>query len=125
MKLERTDGGVRASVSAYREGAVTVDGKVLIRSFLLSTDGLLQDWRPTAAAELAASDFEELAALHPQVVIVGTGRRREQPPAHCLEPLIRAKIGFETMDTGAACRTYGVLAAEGRRVVLAVLMPRG
>lgn len=125
MKLERTNGGVRPGVSAYREDAVTVDGKVLTGSFLLSTDGLLQNWRPTVAAELAASDLEEVVALQPQVVIVGTGRRREQPPPHCLEPLIRAKIGFETMDTGAACRTYGVLAAEGRRVVLAVLIPRG
>ena len=38
-----------------------------------------------------------------------------------LRPLIDARIGFETMDTAAACRTYNVLLAEGRSVVAALL----
>jgi uncharacterized protein len=30
------------------------------------------------------------------------------------------RIGLETMDTAAACRTYNILAGEGRRVLAAL-----
>jgi uncharacterized protein len=35
--------------------------------------------------------------------------------------LIEARIGLEVMDTGAACRTYNILAGEGRKVAAAIL----
>ena len=36
--------------------------------------------------------------------------------------LFARRIGVETMDSGAACRTYTVLANEGRRAVAAILL---
>jgi uncharacterized protein len=56
------------------------------------------------------------------VVIYGSGASLRFPPAALMRPLIEARIGFETMDSGAACRTYNVLATEGRRVLLALLV---
>jgi uncharacterized protein len=54
-------------------------------------------------------------------VIFGSGVRLRFANPRLLEPLMARRIGVETMDTSAACRTYNVLLAEGRAVVAALL----
>ena len=56
------------------------------------------------------------------MVLLGTGGRLRFPPSAVLAPLIAAQIGYEVMDTGAACRTFNLLAGEGRRVLAALLL---
>jgi len=56
------------------------------------------------------------------VVIFGSGRRLRFVSPALLRGLIERGIGVETMDTAAACRTYNILAQEGRRVVGALLL---
>jgi uncharacterized protein len=62
-------------------------------------------------------------ALKPEVVIYGSGPRLVFPPAALTRVLFERRIGLETMDTAAACRTYNVLASEGRSVVAALILP--
>ena len=38
-----------------------------------------------------------------------------------MRPMALAGIGLEVMDTKAACRTYNILAAEGRKVGALIL----
>ncbi len=61
----------------------------------------------------------------PELVIFGSGERLQFVSPGLYRCLIEAGIGVETMDTGAACRTYNVLASEGRSVVAALLLPPG
>ena len=56
------------------------------------------------------------------LVLFGSGRRLRFPRPEWLRPLIERRIGVETMDTAAACRTYNVLGGEGRLVVAALLL---
>ena len=63
-----------------------------------------------------------LLASAPEIVLLGTGTRLQFPPAAVLRPLIDARVGYEIMDTGAACRTYSILMAEGRRVLAALIV---
>ena len=81
-------------------------------------------WNAPSFESLGAEHFARLAALKPELVIFGSGPRLRFPPAALLRPLIEARIGVETMDTAAACRTYNVLLAEGRSVVAALLFSR-
>jgi uncharacterized protein len=62
------------------------------------------------------------AALDAELVLIGTGRSLQFPPAEALRPLIEARLGFEIMDTQAACRTYNILMAENRRVAAALIL---
>jgi len=78
-------------------------------------------WRATSFESLSAEHFERVAALGPELVVFGSGARLRFPRPAVLRPLIEARIGVETMDSAAACRTYNVLLAEGRRVVAALL----
>ena len=76
---------------------------------------------PPASSALTPEHFAQLAALKPELVIFGSGARLRFAAPALLRPLIDARIGVETMDTAAACRTYNVLLAEGRSVVAALL----
>jgi uncharacterized protein len=73
-------------------------------------------------AELQSAHFDELAALEPELVLFGSGLRIQFPPPQWLTALFSRRIGVETMDTQAACRTYNFLAGEGRKVVAALLV---
>ena len=79
-------------------------------------------WDAPGFEALTAAHFERIAALAPEVVVFGSGSRLRFPHPSLLRSLIDSGIGVETMDTGAACRTYNVLAGELRAVVAALLI---
>jgi len=66
-----------------------------------------------------------LARLQPELVVFGSGLRLRFPRPQWLEGLYAQRIGVETMDTQAACRTFNFLVGEGRQVVAALLMESG
>ena len=61
--------------------------------------------------------------LKPELVLLGTGSRQQFPPAAFLAGFLRKGVGIEVMDNAAAARTYDLLAAEGRRVIVAFILP--
>lgn len=102
--------------------AVTVVDRTLTRSFLLAPDRLVEDWPVAAVGDFDAAAAEAIAALTPEVVLLGTGTRQVFPPREAQLVLLRRRIGVEVMDNAAACRTYNLLAGEGRRVVAAIML---
>lgn len=108
-------------IRAYAPGQVTVNHEIYHGS-LIVTPERVERWAPGDFEGLEGAHFERLLAFGPEVVIVGTGARLHFPRAEVLSPLIEAGIGYEIMDTGAACRTYNILMSDGRRVVAALLM---
>jgi uncharacterized protein len=91
-------------------------------SFVISADRLLREWPPQHIGELTVEHIELLLELKPEVVLIGTGASLKWPERTLLKPLIGAGIGYEIMDTAAACRTYNVLSYEGRTVAAALMM---
>lgn len=102
---------------------VMVNQRTLARSFVLGPDRLLEDWRPASVDELAPEDMEAVLAFAPAVVILGTGPRQRFPTAAVMASLLTRGVGLEAMDNAAAARTFNVLATEGRKVVVAFLLP--
>lgn len=103
--------------------AVTVVDRVLTRSFVLVPDRLVEDWPVSTAAQFDLAAADAIAALDPEVVLLGTGPRQVFPPREAQVALLRRQIGVEVMDNAAACRTYNLLAGEGRRVAAAIMLP--
>jgi uncharacterized protein len=89
---------------------------------IVSAARLIADWRPQHIGELTAADLEPALALEPQVLLLGSGARQVFPSPELLAQLYAARIGFEVMDTSAACRTYNVLVGEGREVAAALII---
>ena len=94
----------------------------LEHSVIVGSRGERVDWACSRFEDLSAEHFALLTTLPAEVLIFGSGARNRFPPAAWLRPLILQGRGLETMDTAAACRTYNVLASEGRHVVVALLL---
>ena len=109
-------------ITAYGAGFVTVDGSTFTGTVLLGQDAPATDFEERGPGDLSAATIQRLRERDPEVVIIGTGARHVFPPHGLVAPLMRDGIGVEVMSTPAACRTYNILGAEGRRVV-ALLLP--
>ena len=110
------------TVSRHERGAVWINGVRWEQSLLVPWRGEVQPWPVEGLAALAPGHFEQVLSLKPELVIFGSGERLRFVAPALYRSLIDARIGIETMDTAAACRTYNVLAAEGRSVVAALLV---
>ena len=120
LQLSRPEGLYQ--ITGYGTNFVTVNGTRHDRSLLISAQQLVSDWPVPSMEQLAACNFAAVLDLNPEVVLLGTGTRLHFPTSDVVRPLIEAKIGFEVMDTGAACRTYNFLMAEGRQVLAALII---
>ena len=110
------------SISGYGPGWVRVGAEQISTSVVIGSRGERIDWSSLSFDNLQAQHFEQLAASAPELILFGSGARLRFPPGHWLRPLIERQIGVETMDTQAACRTYNILAHEGRKVIAALLL---
>ncbi|MBA8885255.1 Mth938-like domain-containing protein [Dokdonella fugitiva] len=108
---------------ACAPGAVTVVDRELTASLLLAPDRIVEDWPVAVPGDFDVAAAEAIAALEPEVVLLGTGETQVFPSREALVALLRRRIGVEVMTNAAACRTYNLLAGEGRRVVAAIMLP--
>jgi len=108
---------------ARHDGArVWVGTQAYEGSVVVPWSGAVQPWPPNRFDELTADHFEMLLRHDAELVIFGSGARLRFPKPGLMRALIERRVGFESMDTGAACRTYNVLVSEGRNVVAALLL---
>ena len=109
------------AIARLDANGVWVNGKAHGGALLVPWRGDVVTWNVAGLEALQACDFEAVLALRPELVIFGSGARLRFVAPALYRGLIDARVGLETMDTAAACRTYNVLAAEGRSVVAALL----
>jgi uncharacterized protein len=108
-------------ISRHEPGRVWVQASAHVGALVVPWRGQPAAWALEAGTAPGRTAFEALLAFKPEVVVYGSGARIVFPAHDWLRALYAARIGVETMDTAAACRTYNVLAAEGRAVVAALL----
>lgn len=119
LHLERPPG--LKLITAYGANHVVIDTLRHQGNLLLTPSEIVGPWAANGFDALSTDDFAALTQLQVEVALIGTGSRLRFPPHSVLRPLIEAGIGFEIMDLAAACRTYNVLASEGRAVVAALI----
>jgi uncharacterized protein len=109
-------------IARHEPGAVWVGSARWTHSVLVPWRGEVRPWPPATLDALAPDHFARVLALGPELVIFGSGERLRFIAPALYRGLIEARIGVETMDTAAACRTFNVLASEGRSVIAALLV---
>ena len=119
LQADRLEG--QNAISRHGAEGVIVNGVEYRQSVIVPWRGAVVPWSIDDFANLTEAHFAEIAALAPELVIFGSGSRIRFPRPALMQALIARRIGYETMDTAAACRTYNVLLAEGRSVVAALL----
>jgi len=108
-------------IRAYRGGELQINENRYRGAVILSASTLLAEPDIQDLESLVAVDATRILALEPEIVLLGTGARQIFPAASYSAQYLRAGIGLEVMDTGAACRTFNVLVGEQRRVVALLL----
>ena len=111
-------------VTRQEPGRLWVGQSAYPHSLLVPWRGVVQPWEAASLDALGPAHFEQVLALRPELVVFGSGRRLRFVAPALLRALIESRVGVETMDTPAACRTFNVLAGEGRSVVAALLLER-
>jgi uncharacterized protein len=113
-------------IQSYGENGFRVSAEAYSQPIIVRPDCvMLWDAPQSAHAALLlehVSIFGDIAE-HVDIVLLGTGARAVQPPAEVRGYFKTCGLSVDVMDTGAACRTYNVLMAEGRRVAAALFLP--
>lgn len=122
MKFRLADTGSLYAITGYGDDHVLVNGVRHASSLIITAERLISPWPVAGYEALTEMHFAELGALGTDVVLLGTGPTLRFPHPRLTRSLAEAAIGLEVMDTKAACRTYNVLLAEGRRVAAALLL---
>jgi uncharacterized protein len=110
------------SVTGYGPGWIGVAGEKVMRSVVITSLGEQFDWDCANFSELTSAHFARLADLSVELVIFGSGAKLRFIQPAWVSPLMQRGIGMEAMDTFAACRTFNILAGEGRKVAAALVV---
>ena len=130
MKLHLNSVSGLNTVTGHGPGFVQVNQARINTPLILMPDKLIAPWPITNIANIAdvdalsPADFTMLIEMKPELVVFGSGATFRFPDARILAAFSAARIGFDVMDTPAACRTYNVLMGEGRNVAAALLVGR-
>lgn len=109
-------------IQSYSGGRFKISGTVYDSPVIVTEDNVIPWAVKPALEEMGKGDFSQLFPLAGQtdVILLGTGSRMQFLLPYLRTSLREKGIKIEAMDTGAACRTYNVLMAEGRRVAAAL-----
>jgi uncharacterized protein len=121
MKLHLATASGQNLFTGYGPGYVAINN-VRHQTHIVVTGDSITDWTIGGFEELGVAHFEPLLALKPEIVILGTGATLRFPRPELPRLAAAAGVGLEVMDSKAACRTYNILIAEGRRVLAAILI---
>ena len=110
------------SITGYGPGWIGVGNEKITESVILSSRGLRLAWPCAHFEDLTPELFAQLAPLEAELVVFGSGARTRFAKPQWLQPLMARQIGVESMDTHAACRTFNILAGEGRHVIAALVL---
>lgn len=109
-------------IRGYSASGIRVGEQLLTASCIVTADRLISDFAPQSFAELAPEHLGVLLELAPEVVLLGSGMVQRFAPAAVRQGLAARGIGLESMELGAACRTFNVLVQEERRVAAALFL---
>ncbi len=109
-------------IHATTRDSVSINGQPYRSSVLVPCDAPVQAWPASQLSELTEDHFLQILPFKPELVIFGSGPALRFVHPRLMQGLMAQRIGVETMDTQAACRTYNILVSEGRKVLAALLI---
>ncbi|MBZ0105591.1 MAG: Mth938-like domain-containing protein [Sulfuricella denitrificans] len=122
MKLHLQTDSSTNLFTAYDAGYVAVNGIRHDHSLIVLPGQVITEWQPAAPDIMTAEHFNVLADIELEILLLGTGPKLRFPSPRLIHALAQRGIGLEAMDTFAACRTYNILAGDGRKVAAALIL---
>lgn len=121
MKLHTANTTGLNIITAYGEDYIAINHQRFDGNVIVLPEETHAAWTSANVSTLQENDMARLLTLGCEIILLGTGSRLCFPERSLLRPFPAAGIGIEIMDLQAACRTYNILATEGRKVAAALL----
>jgi len=121
MQLDR-DPTPTLVIRSFRPGLLCVGDREIKTPVILSAPDLITPWSPPDLNQLSIDHLAAVLEQQPELILLGTGTSHRFPAPELSMFIMRRGVGLEVMDTAAACRTFNVLNAEGRRVAAALFL---
>ena len=109
-------------IRSVNENGIRINDDYYTVPFIVSGQRIIPQWKVTSVEDINEASLQVIFDLDPEVILLGTGNTQVFLPTATQIHFFRRNVGFEVMNTNAACRTFNLLASEGRHVV-AALMP--
>lgn len=122
MKLDFDSAPDALYIRFYEIGRIVIGETIVTAPVIVTNTAIRTDILPPRFGDLEKHHFLQMIELDPEIVVLGSGRSQRLLDPRLAYPLLEKGIGVESMDTGAACRCYNVLAAENRSVLAAIYM---
>lgn len=119
--VEQRDEGLYLVRTVSAE-TIQVGERIFSASLLLTPQQYVEAFPARSLDEFSPTTVDTILALQPALVVIGTGPRQQLPVPALMASFLRHGVGLETMDNGAAARTYNLLAGEGRRIAAVFLL---
>lgn len=110
------------TIRHVEQGRIRVGEEDISENIVLFRDTVQRGFVPAKLGQLSTTDIDDLIDQAPEIILFGTGWNTVLPPRDVVFDLARKGIGFETMDTPAACRTFNILVSEDRDVAAVLLI---
>ena len=109
-------------INSYEQGSIQIGNKHFISSLIITPSIVINDWPPQTFKDIATHHLDQIIEMKPELILLGTGRKQHFPDPDLFLHIAKLNIGFEVMDTSAACRSYNILLQENRNIAAALLM---
>jgi uncharacterized protein len=109
-------------IKSYEQGSIQIGDEQFFSSLIITPSIVINNWPPQIFDDIASHHLVQIIEMKPEIILLGTGSKQQFPDTDLLLSTAKLNIGFEVMDTGAACRCYNILLQEGRNVAAALLM---
>jgi uncharacterized protein len=120
MKFSEEHDNRQYIITGYDHQSIRINDRGFNQGFILTSAHFNPDWEPQVYADLEVSHLDDIFALQPELILLGTGKKQIFPAKDIYLALVRSGIGFEVMNTQAACRTFNILTADDRNVAAAL-----
>lgn len=123
MKITEDKNSGGHIITGYGKGFISVNEVTYQQSLIITPEKLVTDWAASNPKDLTLKNLLQLKNWQPEIVIIGTGEKQIFLESEIMFWFSSQGMGFEVMDSAAACRTYSILMSENRTVVAALLPP--
>ena len=110
-------------ITGYKPGCILINNEPHHQSLIVNPESLISPWKVTEVSQLDQKSLAPILKDQPEIVIIGTGEFLILPEPKIIALFAQHQIGLETMNISAACRTYGILVAEGRKATAGIIFP--
>lgn len=108
-------------IKNYENHKFYIDNKVFENSIIIKNESIAK-WEITDIKTSTLNNYEEILAVKPEIIIIGTGEKIIIPDSQLIQKIHEKNIGIEFMKTESACKTYNLLISENRKVCAGLIL---